>query len=553
MKKNVLIATVFLLTSAASAGSGEYLVQVYAGSSDQVQSLAASGVSVISELNDGCLALLKDWEFARLGDVPYRVLDSDPREHLYLFVMPRPEVTEVTLGQLGTILLAADNPEQPRFNRVYLLRTTEERVLDLNRLPVELCRLSMEPKVFDRAEDGGSLPEPRALSDSLVAAIAGSVSQDSVLSQIRRMQKFYTRYSTTDSCRASVNWMQNLMRSYNCDTVYGHVWRSSYAPNAVGVKWGRSNPRRIYIVDGHIDNTSDQSPSRCPGSDDNASGTAAAIEACRVFADYDFDYTVYFIGFTGEEQGLWGSDSFSARALRRHDTILGVFNFDMISYGRTGYDGIIVNGRSRNPNCSALVKTYCANADTYTTLSYSTHYFQGSGSGYGSDHYYFWERNYKGVYGEENDFTPMYHTIGDTIATANYRNCGTNNIPQCTEAIRAAVATLAKLAGVHRMTGVEESAARERIWRIEANVPNPFADRTAIRYSAPADPGARVRIYDASGTLVRELVGAVSGQDRTAVWDGRDAGQTRVAPGVYFYRLEGIRSSPLARAVLVGR
>ena len=46
---------------------------------------------------------------------------------------------------------------------------------------------------------------------------------------------------------------------------------------------------------------------------------------------------------------------------------------------------------------------------------------------------------------------------------------------------------------------------------------------------------AILEVYDASGRRLRRL-SARAGE--TLVWDGRDAGGRRQAPGVYLYRLE---------------
>lgn len=539
--RNVLVF-LLLVAGAASAvpAASEYLVSISLATPEQVYTLGDRNVRVIAQLEDDCLALLRTDEFPLLGsDFTARLLDADPQDKLYLLVLPGRGTELAGLVLPGTVLF--------HDRRAVLLRTTEDDIPELNRLPVELCRLSLDPMNLSRS-DAGSLVEPRPLSDSLVAQIVGTVSEDSVLGTIRRLQNFYTRYSTTDSCRHAVDYMLGRLQAYNCDSFYGHTYRSSYAPNAVGVKVGTVNPRRQYIICGHIDNTSDYEPDRCPGSDDNASGTTAALEAARVLADYQFDYTVKFIGFTGEEQGLFGSDSFSRQASRRHDTILGVLNFDMISYGRTNRDSLIVCGRSTNPNCTPLVNAYCANADTYATLKYKKDMI--SSGGYGSDHYYFWQRGYLALWGEENDFTPKYHTIGDTIGTPGYVNCGTNNVPMCTEGIKAAVATLAKLAGAHILSGVEQGAAASRRFELNQNSPNPFAGQTLIRYSPGSDASARVRIYDLRGALVNELADPGLAGIRQVSWNGRDQNGRPVVPGVYFYRLEGNTQTPFRKAVL---
>jgi hypothetical protein len=69
--------------------------------------------------------------------------------------------------------------------------------------------------------------------------------------------------------------------------------------------------------------------------------------------------------------------------------------------------------------------------------------------------------------------------------------------------------------------------------------PNPFTDRTAIRYQLDGATPATLRIYDALGRTVRTL--AHTGEPRhsgTLVWDGADQLGRPVARGVYFCRLE---------------
>jgi hypothetical protein len=71
--------------------------------------------------------------------------------------------------------------------------------------------------------------------------------------------------------------------------------------------------------------------------------------------------------------------------------------------------------------------------------------------------------------------------------------------------------------------------------------PNPFTDRTAIRFSVPAIAERRrvqVRIFDPAGRLVRTLIDAPYAPGSYGVaWDGRtDAGES-ASSGVYFCRV----------------
>ena len=70
-------------------------------------------------------------------------------------------------------------------------------------------------------------------------------------------------------------------------------------------------------------------------------------------------------------------------------------------------------------------------------------------------------------------------------------------------------------------------------------VPNPFRAATTIRYTARGPGRASLMVWDPSGRLVRRLESAeVAAGPREFRWDGRAGDGSRVAPGVYFYRLD---------------
>jgi len=67
-----------------------------------------------------------------------------------------------------------------------------------------------------------------------------------------------------------------------------------------------------------------------PGATDDGSGTAAVMELARVMSQYQFDKTIVFIAFSGEEIGLSGSDAYAAMAKRTGMQIEAVLNNDII-------------------------------------------------------------------------------------------------------------------------------------------------------------------------------------------------------------------------------
>ena len=57
--------------------------------------------------------------------------------------------------------------------------------------------------------------------------------------------------------------------------------------------------------------------------------------------------------------------------------------------------------------------------------------------------------------------------------------------------------------------------------RLLQNIPNPFSDRTNIRYHIPGDGQVNLWIYDVAGRLVRKLItGNQMEGIHTSIWDG---------------------------------
>lgn len=96
---------------------------------------------------------------------------------------------------------------------------------------------------------------------------------------------------------------------------------------------------------------------------------------------------------------------------------------------------------------------------------------------------------------------------------------------------------------------IEEGAAR---WVLAPNVPNPFGERTEIRYSLPSSGLVHISIYDAAGALVRNLLDQTQSAGAHSVsWNGIDE-EGRAAPsGTYFYRLQAQDRSACGRMVLL--
>lgn len=148
--------------------------------------------------------------------------------------------------------------------------------------------------------------------------------------------------------------------TYQVTAQGGRLPRDMELSNVVAVLPGRSS-RRIYVT-GHYDSvarrtdgTGDRdgfdwtrADNDAPGANDDGSGTALVVEMARVFAQsgVQFDATLVFVAFAGEEEGLVGSTLHAGRASAAHWTIDAVLNNDIVG-GSHGGDGVVDTSRVR--------------------------------------------------------------------------------------------------------------------------------------------------------------------------------------------------------------
>lgn len=115
--------------------------------------------------------------------------------------------------------------------------------------------------------------------------------------------------------------------------------------NIVATIPGSVNPEKECIIVAHYDSYSSTNPMvTAPGANDNATGTAAVMEAARLCAGKEFKNTIRFLAVSGEELGMFGSDHYAFKARNEGRNIIGVVNGDMIGYPTTADTARLVVG-----------------------------------------------------------------------------------------------------------------------------------------------------------------------------------------------------------------
>jgi hypothetical protein len=156
-----------------------------------------------------------------------------------------------------------------------------------------------------------------------------------------------------------------------------------------------------------------------------------------ILRQYSFGCTLRYALFTGEEQGLVGSDAYAADVFAAGEDLEAVLNLDMLGYNTpSSSPKIELHTRPSNGNDLAIANLFDDVVDAYG-LDLVPQILQDGESF--SDHASFWERGYPAILAIEDwdDHTPYYHTTNDQLESLN--------MGYYTEFVKASLATFAHM------------------------------------------------------------------------------------------------------------
>lgn len=157
---------------------------------------------------------------------------------------------------------------------------------------------------------------------------------------VERLASFHTRNTLSETLSEAAEWLAGEYRKIPGLQVElmrytlpagRRVPAEKEVVQVVAVLPGETD--RKVLVGGHLDSLNlqvDPVSGRAPGANDDASGTALALELARVMAGRKWKQTLVFVGFTGEEQGLHGARALAKRAKAEGWKIDAVLNNDTV-------------------------------------------------------------------------------------------------------------------------------------------------------------------------------------------------------------------------------
>ncbi len=297
-----------------------------------------------------------------------------------------------------------------------------------------------------------------------VAKIVSEVSDEKIAEILKKLESFGTRniLSTQDNPTRGVGaarkWIYEQFRGYSpkLEVSFDQYklkkieGRASRVPrdvdlyNVVAVLPGTTNKEQRIIVSGHYDTIAmgrptggapatpgEAPPMRdpdldAPGVTDDGSGTACVMELARVLSHYEFEKTLVFVAFAGEEEGLLGASLYAEKARAANQKIEAVLNNDIIGSDVSG-SGRMENRRvsvfSEDPDDSPsreLARYIKDIGERYLTAMHVDTIFRADRFGRGGDHTGFNLEGFSAVRlsSPEENFANQ-HTVTDTFANTS--------------------------------------------------------------------------------------------------------------------------------------
>jgi hypothetical protein len=396
---------------------------------------------------------------AQAAGLDVKVLDANTRGNVYYFVDTQATDAQATDAQRfasahGVIVFSGDNELL-----VAVPAAKEKALLDaVASLDIDVQLLSSQPLALQERALPATIGIAASGPDSRVAALLtqvtaaklsgliGSLSGEQPVSVGGVTLTLATRYTfaggVNDARRYIHQYFAGLgLAVSDVNWTYGRYSGVNVIADLRGVR----NPERIWLIGGHYDDRSEIAYTRAPGADDNASGVAATMLMASLLRDYQFNDTIRFVAFSGEEEGEWGSKSYAAQLSSAGAQVMGYIDVDMLAYDGNNDRAIELHSSTRAS--SVQLANAFASANTRYNTGLVIQMKQADASRF-SDHSSFWDKGFPAIMAIEDffadskpaDHTPSYHTSRDRLSTLR--------TDYAVSYSQAALATIAELAGI---------------------------------------------------------------------------------------------------------
>nr|WP_314490868.1 M28 family peptidase [uncultured Chryseobacterium sp.] len=161
---------------------------------------------------------------------------------------------------------------------------------------------------------------------------ANLVTETNITTLLQEFAAFGVKTTGSTANNNALNWLKAKYQAYgytaNQITEDSFTVGGNTSKNLIITKTGTVYPNIYVIICGHYDTING------PGVSDNGSGTSILLEAARILKNIPTEYSVKFIHFSGEEQGLVGSTHYVNNVVFQNNirqlNLRVVFNIDQV-------------------------------------------------------------------------------------------------------------------------------------------------------------------------------------------------------------------------------
>ena len=140
------------------------------------------------------------------------------------------------------------------------------------------------------------------------ANVSNLVSETNIIANLLEFEALGVKTTGSPANNNAYTWLKNKYLSFGYSesqiTKDDFTYNSRATSNIIVTKTGTKHPNTFIIICGHYDTITG------PGTNDNGSGVSVILEVARLLQDIPTEYSIKFINFSGEEQGLLGSQHY---------------------------------------------------------------------------------------------------------------------------------------------------------------------------------------------------------------------------------------------------
>lgn len=209
--------------------------------------------------------------------------------------------------------------------------------------------------------------------------VVNQVSQTNTTANLTDFENFGIKTRGSTAQTNTLNWIKNKYLSYGfsagqiVEDPFTYTGSTAICKNLIITKTGTLYPNTFVIICAHYDSVNGK------GTNDNGSGTNVLLETARLLQSIPTEYSIKFIHFSGEEDGLRGSQHYVSNVVNSTNPKLNiklVFNIDQVGgvAGQTNNtitcERDVSNSPSTNNATSNTITTQLINCvDLYSNLN----------------------------------------------------------------------------------------------------------------------------------------------------------------------------------------